>query len=222
MKSRILQTLTVSIFFTSPVIGLAVPAQLELDEFCTGAQFLLAATALPSENVLYDDLDSFVKSKAAPKPLTTRQFVHYDAEDRGLAKMISCKLKSSDNLNFEYGAGSAGHEGTCRSMNGLTLERVQSARGKPDSPWGVFTNVVLEPDEIGPSGVVWLKPYEMVRVDDKNILHIKSKALFVSWHDERFLKMPARFRGTHYCHLIAPSYLRRLLDGEVVVAPFDM
>lgn len=183
---------------------------------------MLAATALPSENVLYHDLDSFVKSKAALKPLMTRQYVHYDTEDRGLAKMISCKLKSSDNLNFEYGAGSAGHEGTCRSVNQLTLLRVQSARGKPDSQWGVFTNVVLEPDEIGPSGVVWLKPYAMVRVDDKNILHIKSKALFVSWHDERFLTIPARFRGTHYCHLIAPSYLRRLLDGEVVVAPIDM
>jgi hypothetical protein len=204
MKSRILPTLTVSIFVTGPPIGVAGPVQPELDEFCTEAQSLLAATALPSENVLYDDLDSFVKSKAALKPLVTRQFVHYDAEDRGLAKMISCKLKS------------------CRSINGLTLKRVQSARGKPDSPWGVFTNVVLEPDEIVPSGFVWVKPYAMVRVDDRNILHIKSKALFVSWHDERFLNMPARFRGTHYCHLIAPSYLRRLLDGEVVVAPADM
>ena len=79
-----------------------------------------------------------------------------------------------------------------------------------------------EPDETGPSGVVWLKPYTMVRVDEENALHVKSKALYVSWHDERFLEMPARFRGTHYCHLIAPSYLRRLLDGEVAVAGPDM
>jgi hypothetical protein len=136
--------------------------------------------------------------------------------------MISCKLKSADQLNFEYGAGSAGHEGTCRSVNGLTLERVLAARGNPEQPAGVFTKVVLDPDEVGPSGVVWLKPFTMVSVDDDNALHIKAKALFVSWHDERFLKMPARFRGTHYCHLIAPSYLRRLLDGEVVVGSADM
>jgi hypothetical protein len=205
-----------------PLIGSADPPPADSRGFCAEVQYLIGATALPSENVVYDDLDAFVKSKATPKPLVTRQFVHYESDDPRLPKMISCKLKSADNLNFEYGAGSAGHEGTCRSVNGLTLERVRAARGKSDSSYGVFTKVELDPDEVGPSGVVWLKPYTMVRVDENNVLHIKSKALYVSWHDERFLKMPARFRGTHYCHLIAPSYLRRLLDGEVAVGPADM
>jgi hypothetical protein len=222
MKSEIPISFAILIFSMSSPCGMAEPRPADLSEFCTEAQHLIGATALPSENVVYDDHDAFVKSKAAPKPLVTRQFVRYDLDEPGVSKMISCKLKSADHLNFEYGAGSAGHEGTCRSVNGLTLERVRAARGNPERPSGVFTEVVLDPDEVGPSGVVWLKPFTMVRVDDYNILHVKSKALFVSWHDERFLNMPARFRGTHYCHLIAPSYLRRLLDGEVVLGPADM
>ena len=222
MKSTILILFSVAPIFLRSFCALAALPPAGLSEFCSEVQYLIGATALPSENVVYENLDAFVKSKAAPKPLITRQFVHYDEDQPDLPKMISCKLKSADHLNFEYGAGSAGHEGTCRSVNGLTLERVRAARGNSDSPSGVFTNIVLAPDEIGPSGVVWLKPFTMVRVDGENILHIKSKALYVSWHDERFLKMPARFRGTHYCHLIAPSYLRRLLGGEVVVDPTDM
>jgi hypothetical protein len=193
-----------------------------LDAFCTEAQQMLGATMLTSENVVYADLDAFIKSKASPKPLVTRQFIHFDETRPGLPQMISCKLKSSDHLNAEYGPGTAGQEGACQSVNGLTLERVRAARGDVDRPSGVFDNVVLDQDDTGLSGVVWLKPFTMVRVSDANVLHIKSKALYVSWYDERFLDMPARFRGTHYCHLIAPSFLRRLLDGEVAVAGLDM
>jgi hypothetical protein len=222
MKSVVLISFSISILLAHPLSGMAEPLPTDLTEFCTEVQHLIGATALPAATVVYDDFDAFVKSKAAPKPLITRQFVHFDADHPGRPKMISCKLKSADQLNFEYGAGSAGHEGTCRSVNGLTLERVLAARANPEQPAGVFTKVVLDPDEVGPSGVVWLKPFTMVSVGDDNALHIKAKALFVSWHDERFLKMPARFRGTHYCHLIAPSYLRRLLDGEVVVGSADM
>lgn len=222
MTSAIPISSSILIALTHPLSGMAEPLPADLNEFCAEVQRLIGATALPAANVVYDDFDAFVKSKAAPKPLITRQFVHFDADHPGSPVMISCKLKSADQLNFEYGAGSAGHEGTCRAVNGLTLERVLAARANPEQPAGVFKKVVLDADEIGPSGVVWLKPFMMVRVDDDNALHIKAKALFVSWHDERFLKMPARFRGTHYCHLIAPSYLRRLLDGEVVVGSADM
>lgn len=205
-----------------PPYGHAGTADSNIDAFCTEAQHILGATSLTSENVVYADLDAFIKSKAAPKPLVTRQFIHSDEQRPGSPRMISCKLKSADHLNAEYGAGTAGHEGACQSVNGLTLERVREARGDRNRPSGVFDDVVLDQDDTGLSGVVWLKPFTMVRVSDANVLHIKSKALYVSWHDERFLEMPARFRGTHYCHLIAPSYLRRLLDGEVAVAGPDM
>lgn len=205
-----------------PLCAVMASSASNLDEFCTEAQHVLAATTLTSENVVYADLDAFIKSKAAPEPLVTRQFIYFEDREPGMPRMISCKLKSADHLNAVYGARTAGHEGSCQAVNGLTLKRVRTARDDPDRPSGVFDDVVLDPDETGPSGVVWLKPYPMLYVDDANVLHIRSKALYVSWHDERFLQMPARFRGTHYCHLIAPSYLRRLLDGEVAVPGPDM
>jgi hypothetical protein len=34
------------------------------------------------------------------------------------------------------------------------------------------------------------------------------------WLDPRSASRPAQFRGTRYCHVIAPSYLRALLLGE--------
>lgn len=222
MKQDVAYSLAVLAMVICPFIGEAEAAPGNLDEFCTEVQRVLAATSVPSENVAYADLDAFIKSKAVPRPLVTRQFIQYEAADVESPERISCKVKSADILNSEYGAGAAGHEGTCQAINGLTLERVRAERADTDRPSGVFDNVVLDPDETGPSGVIWLKPYTMVRVDAQNVLRIKSKALYVSWHDERFLEMPARFRGTHYCHLIAPSYLRRLLDGEVAVAGPDM
>ena len=215
-------SMSASVVFGSANLGAVETTATNVGEFCAEAQRLVAATAMTPANYVYADLDAFIKSKASSKPFITRQYVHHEPDDPNRPRMISCKLKSSDQLNFEYGPGTAGHEGHCRAVNGLTLERARAARADAARPSGVFDDVVLDHDETGLSGVVWLKPYTMVKVDEANVLHIKSKALYVSWHDQRFVQAPARFRGTHYCHLIAPSYLRRLLDGEVAVPGPDV
>ncbi len=195
------------------------PAEAELANFCTTAQQMVAATAQRSANVVYADLEAFIKSKASIRPLVTRQFVHYDEES--LPRMVSCKVKTSDILVLEYGEAAAGFEGRCSSVNGLTLQRVTAALESAAAPLGEYDAVVLETDEVGVSGVNWLKPYRMLWREG-DTLHILAKALRVDWHDDRFAKAPARFRGTHYCHLVAPSYLRRVLTGEVGVPAPDM
>ena len=86
---------------------------------------------------------------------------------------------------------------------------------------GQFRDAVLETDANGVSGVNWLKHYQMLWADD-GVLHIQSVALRVDWSNEIFKFTPARFRGTHYWHLVAPSYLRRALDGDVGVPGPDM
>lgn len=209
------------IFFgiTGAIDVAAEPYDTALAGFCTVVQQMLAATPQVSENVVYAELDDFIKSKASIRPLVTRQYIHYD--EASLPRMISCKVKTSDMLVFEYGAGTAGNEGVCRSVNLVTLQRVVAERNVGVRPYGEYSDVVLEPDEVGPSGVNWLKPYRMIWRDG-DTLHILSKALRVDWGDTRFAKAPARFRGTHYCHLVAPSYLRRVLDGEVGVPGPDM
>lgn len=195
-----------------------------LERFCTPVQQVLAATGRPSRNVVYAELEAFVLSKASIRPLVTRQYVHTD--DAGRPRMISCKVKTADILRYEYGPDAAGHEGQCESINRLTLERLTAGRATGERVadtrgFGVFSGVVLERDDVGVSGVNWLKPYTMLW-QEGGVLHIQSKALRVDWGDKRFTKAPARFRGTHYCHLVAPSYLRRVLDGEVVVPARDM
>ena len=187
--------------------------------FCADVQHVLAATAQRSDNVVYADREAFIKSKAAIRPLVTRQLVHYDEQAR--PRMISCKVKTSDMIVYEYGDGAAGHEGRCSSINRMTLASAAREFESTEDGFGVFSDVVIEPDEVGISGVNWLKPYTMLWRDD-DTLHILAKALRVDWGDPRFQKAPARFRGTHYCHLVAPSYLRRVLSGEVGVPAPDM
>jgi hypothetical protein len=190
-----------------------------LDEFCADVQRVLAATTVSVENVAYDEIEVFIKSKASIRPLVTRQYVHRDEQAR--PRMISCKVKTSDMLLLEYGDDAAGTEGACQSVNYLTVQRVAGASDSTKRPYGKYRDVVLEPDETGVSGVNWLKPYQMIWAE-QDVLHIQSKALRVDWGNERFKSAPARFRGTHYCHLVAPSYLRRVLDGEVGVPGPDM
>ena len=47
-------------------------------------------------------------------------------------------------------------------------------------------------------------------------LHIATKGFVVKFSDPRYQKFPPSWRGTHYCHLIAPDYFRQLLEGEGV------
>jgi hypothetical protein len=59
----------------------------------------------------------------------------------------------------------------------------------------------------------WLAPFEMTYLDEAGNLHIATKGFTVDFTDERFLKAPPRFRGVHYCHLVAPEYLAGLMRG---------
>jgi hypothetical protein len=66
---------------------------------------------------------------------------------------------------------------------------------------------------------VWLKPYDIAWAGADGALHLKSKAMRNDWLDPRYADAPARFKGTRYCHLVAPEYLKRLLTGVVAAPP---
>lgn len=206
-------------FLISPVPADGPSSGAELVGFCGVVQRVIAATALAVDTVAYADREAFIKSKAALRPLVARQHVDYDEQAR--PRLISCKVKTSDVLVSEYGAEAAGHEGRCSSVNALTLERVAADMASAGRRYGKYADVILEPDDVGISGINWLKPYTMLW-SQGDTLHIRAKALRVDWSDPRFADAPARFRGTHYCHLVAPSYLRRVLAGEVGVPDRDM
>lgn len=186
-----------------------VPA---LEDYCLAAQRLVTRTTVPVKLVVHEDFDAFVKSKAVIEGPTIQQFVWRDADGQALG--VSCKLKSADHLELQYGAGAAGPDGSCQDMNRAVFELVGRGNFEP-----AVRKVVFEPAETvsneqspGMTGPDWLAPYTAAWLED-GALHIRAKGFLVDFGDERFAAAPPRFRGVHYCHFIAPLMFERLLAG---------
>jgi hypothetical protein len=185
--------------------------------FCAVAQQRMSSTHLEAVNVVHADYDTFVKSKPQVRPLETEEF-HWNDEPaaRGL-RMVSCKMKTVDHLKAEYGPDSAGEEGSCAGLNAATLETVLAGLGPSERRRLRFDHgraVRFDPDVITNDGPLWLAPFALASLSADGSLHIASKAMRNDWNDPRLKDAPVRFKGTRYCHLIAPDYLKRLLLGE--------
>jgi len=216
-----MRRLAVCIFFLSIVmIGASatesaptlatVPA---LDEYCLAAQRLVTRTDHPVELVVHEDFQAFVKSKAV---IEGPQIQQYNWQDNGHVVGISCKLKSADHLNLTFGDGTAGPDGLCQDMNQAVYQLVAESITTPAYAAVVFDDQenMMNEEQPGMTGPDWLMPYTATYLDDTGKLHIRAKAFQVNFSDPRFVKAPARFRGVHYCHLIAPDYMRGLLAGD--------
>jgi len=131
--------------------------------------------------------------------------------------MVSCKMKTADHLVTEYGADAAGTDIGCYGVNRLTLQRVSASMSPAEQRRLRFQpqQVVFEDDVVTTLGQVWVAPFPMARVGDDGRLRIQSLAMRNDWLDPRYASAPPQFRGTRYCHLIAPEHLTRLLRGEV-------
>jgi len=185
-------------------------------EFCAEAQRIVSRTDKLGEFVVHPDLDGFVKSKTGIDPLTLHVYAWPAADDPDRIVAISCKMKSADHLNAAFGPGTAGPDGLCQDMNRETLRQVRASL-----PVTANRQVVLDPAENvfnekqpAATGPDWLAPFRITTVDDSGTLSIHSKGFRVDWLDPRFARFDARVRGVHYCHLIAPAYLRDLLAGR--------
>jgi len=186
------------------------------ETYCLDAQRVVTRTTVPMNLVVHDDFDAFVKSKATIEGPTIHQYNWYDPN--GDIQGFSCKMKSADHLNIEFGASSAGPEGFCHDMNmqvyELVLEQI------PDPAFASVTFDLSErldtKEQSGMIGPTWLKPFTMTYVDPSGTLHIATKGFVINFTDPRFQKFPPSWRGTHYCHLIAPTYLADLLRGEAM------
>lgn len=194
------------------------PSVMDLTGFCADAQQLIAGTPLRPENVVHTDYDAFVLSKPEVRPLRTEQYVWYEDEARTQPRMISCKMKTADHIATEYGAGEVRGEGLCADINRRTLERVLESMSAAERRRLAFDggrNVVFDAEERTTEGPVWLAPYAFAYIGEDGALHLKAKAMRNDWLDPRYAQAPARFKGTRYCHLVAPQYLARLLRAEV-------
>jgi hypothetical protein len=199
---------------TDPYALNAVPAA---DEYCLAAQRVVTRTTVPMQLVVHKDYEAFVKSKALIEGPTIQQYNWYDSG--GALQGISCKMKSADHLNLVFGAGAdeaAGPDGYCHEMNRQVYALLEKQGANPNG-----VHVVFDPSEsldtkeqAGMIGPTWLLPFTLTRFAADGSLHVASKGFTIDFTDARYQKFPPSWRGTHYCHLIAPAYLQALLAGE--------
>ena len=196
-----------------------IPSPATNDQFCSDAQLEIVAAQVPIvRNEVFTELEGFVKSKPTVRPLETRQYVVHETGSAAHPRQISCKMKTADHLRSEYGTQAAGDDIGCHGVNARTLQRVLAAL-TPDERkrvrFGAGQRVRFAADIVTDNGPFWLEPYPMAREADGELV-IQSKAMKNDWLDPRYLAAPPQFRGTRYCHFIAPEHLRRLLLGETM------
>jgi len=188
-------------------------AQSEDKQFCARAQQLIASTSLDAINTVHQDFDAYVKSKPHEKPLATEQYYYY-GED-GMAKIVSCKMKSAGRIVMAHGEQAAGEEKDCRRINQRSFDELYAVLEAHREELAFRrSEVIFEEDEFAYMGPDWLDPwpYPAATVENDGKLHIRAKAMHIpyAW----YIPIPDRFKGVHYCHLVAPAYLRQLLLKE--------
>lgn len=202
------------------VSSCAVFAETGLD-YCVEAQQIIAGTELQAESLLHTDYEEFVESKALDKPLTVQQYSSLPLPgDEAVNTVLSCKMKTAERINSAYPAAAgeppvARGDGSCQAVHRAWVDKVAStipAEQLQVSP----DELVIDDEDLTFIGPMWLRPWPfepLYRGDDKR-LHIRTRALYVpfSW----WIPMPDRFKGTYYCHLIAPAYLEAILRGDAV------
>jgi len=187
-------------------------------DYCSVAQRTLAQTSVEVVNEVHLNFDSFVKSKPSTNPMTTHQFLHYlpvktGAVERAFPAIVSCKLKTAERINDQYPNAEAGPDLACRHL----IERdVRSVIADLDRESLTFEpeNIVYEEDEMANQGRTWLAPwpYSVGRIEADKLVW-QSKAMLINY--TVWNPMPARFLGTHYCHLPTPQYIRGVLLGDI-------
>jgi len=179
---------------------------------------MTARTPARLELVIHDEFDAFVKSKAIIDGPNGPQIQQYNwVDDQGNVLGVSCKLKTAEHLNSAIGPETAGGEGNCQELN-REVFRLTSRWVNPVVYKTVTFDVqetVENEEEPGMVGPDWLAPYEMTYEGAEGELHVRAKGFVVEFSDPRFAAAPARFRGVHYCHYVAPGHLKAILQGDV-------
>lgn len=189
-------------------------------DFCMQAQQWIVGTTLVARNEVFDDFEAFTKSKPAVSPLATTQYTWPQRLPNGGAMQVSCKMKTADHLHSVFGPEAAGLDIGCRGVNERLLEQVLADMTESDRAQLKVTpgvGLVFEDDLVTAQGPLWLEPYPMVRRQASRLI-VQAKGMKNDWNDPRYAQAPPQFRGTRYCHLIAPAYLRALLLGKDVSA----
>ncbi|MFM7709250.1 MAG: hypothetical protein ACKO9D_14780 [Gammaproteobacteria bacterium] len=217
MTPRLACTVAAALSALTPSMAGAQPAT-GLDRthpgFCAEVQRRLTGTTLPVTNVVETTAESFKKSKPSVQPVRTHQHLGTDADGRPME--LSCKTKSADHLRSVHGAAAAGADRSCRDLHRDMVDGIWRAlppalRARAaHPPW----RVMLDADSASYTGSSWIKAHATATRGADDRLHLRAAGLFAEWEDWRWKIMPESFRGNHYCHLVAPERIRRLMLGD--------
>jgi len=189
------------------------------DNFCIRVQQIIAGTTMvPDSNTVYTDYQAFRESKTGVRPLTNHQYVLPEPGTTNSPMRVSCKVKTPDHLNAEYGPGTA----TAQNLGCIDINRDTARRVYAGLDTGTIsrvripeTRLVFEPDDGTFMGSSWVGEFPFAWTGPDGRLHLRAKMLRVDWDNVWLSWAPDRLRGALYCHLVAPEYLRRLVLGEV-------
>lgn len=184
------------------------------DEFCGRAQQWIAQTDMQAQVVVYEDREAFVESKASIQPLTVPQFFSNTEESDGIPKVVSCKMKTAEQINQVYGSDGAvaGSSQGCEVVLSHMLDaRFAQIDAQPASL--NRSDFVIDEEDSTFIGPMWLEPwpFQPVSVDEAGFVHLLSRSLHVP--DAWYIPMPDSFKGVYYCHIISPVYLDALITG---------
>ena len=200
------------------------------DAFCARVQQFIAGTDMPVDNVVYQEdsyWTTFKKSKPQAQPLTTHQYAGYslaNGERVDYPVTVACKMKTAERirtLNTEVGNVIAEEDSECQKWQAVMLDHVYGAlEEQGNTALLARENIELADENNVLVGPLWLRPeVYQVAYSEGETLKLRSKALHVEFR--RFMPVPRSFMGTHYCTMIAPEYLARLIQGEAEAPPLQ-
>lgn len=219
-------------------------SQAAVDVFCSTAQQILTGTPGFSHNLVHSSLDSFTSSSAAPYegpnasayngkgsdgsslPLTTQQLVSHrvlPGTSWEYPIVISCKMKTSEAINYHFGAGSASTQQTCREVNQAIVADVYANLTSIEQRMLRYqqSDIVFTSDFYSGAGPVWLYPLPylprvaIVPTTGANAgkLVFIGRALTVERTNPSNDAGPDK-KGSYYCHFPSPEYIRALITGQ--------
>ena len=131
-----------------------------------------------------------------------------------MAQSVGCKISSVEGLVEKAGvpASELGEQRSCRYAHQRMLE-VEYARLDPAQRRLSPADFTLLDDEVSWMGPQWLypNPYPALTRGEDGRWQLQGKVLEVStaW----YVPLPDSIKGVHYCTVVAPEYLRKVLAG---------
>jgi hypothetical protein len=133
--------------------------------------------------------------------------------------VISCKMKTAEAITFHFGPGTAGTQKTCREINQDTVARVYATLTSFEQRtlrWAQ-SEIIYTADFYAGSGPNFLYPLPylplVANLTSTGKLRLFGRAIWVP-RDLNDGGVGYDKKGSYYCHLPSPEYIRALVTGR--------